>query len=92
MLLDSFTIGRRVASARVQAGYSQRALAEQLGLTQAQMSRIESGNAKKPDARIIASIAIALGCSTDYLLGLSDTLTVREWAAESAPQRNGHRR
>ena len=78
MILDDIRIGARIASARHLAGLKQRDLAERIGVSVNTLSRIEVGETKNPNARIIASIADALGCSTDYLLGLSSDLKVKK--------------
>jgi transcriptional regulator with XRE-family HTH domain len=78
MVLDEIDIGRRVASARELAGITQRNLAARIGVSVNTLSRIEVGVTENPNARIISDIAQALGCTTDYLLGLSDVLTVKK--------------
>lgn len=59
----------RLVSARRAAGLSQRQLADATGIPQGHVSRIESGKLQPSLARL-ARLAVALGVSTDYLLGL----------------------
>jgi transcriptional regulator with XRE-family HTH domain len=76
MVLEDIDVGARIASARIRYGMTQRALAARIGVSVKSMSAIERGVTEGPDARIIAAIARVLGCTTDYLLGLSNELTV----------------
>lgn len=61
------TLGERIAYYRKQAGYSQEALAERLGVSRQAISKWETGEAT-PDAERIIALAAALGISTDTLL------------------------
>jgi len=53
---------------------SQTAFAARFGLKQAIYSHYETGR-KKPSLEVLMQMATVLGVSTDYLLGLSDSLT-----------------
>lgn len=50
---------------------SQTAFAERFGLKQAIYSHYETGR-KKPSLEVLVDMAVKLGATTDYLLGLSD--------------------
>ena len=51
---------------------SQTAFAARFGLKQAIYSHYETGR-KKPSLEVLVDMAVKLGATTDYLLGLSDT-------------------
>ena len=61
------TLGERISYYRKQAGYSQEALAERLGVSRQAISKWETGEAT-PDAERIIALAAVLGISTDTLL------------------------
>ena len=61
----------RLARIREQRGLSQAELAEMVSLNSQQIYRYENGRTE-PDGEIVARIAVALGVSSDYLLGLTD--------------------
>lgn len=65
------SIGERILNLRKKQNLSQKELAEKVGITEASLSRYEN-NLREPKAEIIAKISEILGCSTDYLLGLSN--------------------
>jgi transcriptional regulator with XRE-family HTH domain len=70
-------IGGRIASLRKSKGITQTALAEQLGLSQKQMTNYETGTAHLTDEMVVR-FAIALGVSADELLGLKDIAIKQE--------------
>lgn len=79
------TLGERIAYYRKQAGYSQEALAERLGVSRQAISKWETGEAT-PDAERIVALAAALGISTDtLLLGREETDTA-PYEAETVRQ------
>lgn len=59
---------QRMRELRKERGYSQFALAQQLGLTQQAVGKWETGRAT-PDPQTLAAIASFFHISTDYLLG-----------------------
>ena len=63
-------IGKRIKSTREKTGITQKALAEMVEVSPAAINQFEKGQ-KKPSSELLASIARALGVSTDYLLGAS---------------------
>jgi transcriptional regulator with XRE-family HTH domain len=63
--------GERLREARLQKGLSMERLAEQLNLGTRQIHRYESG-ITKPSSDTVAALALLLGVSSDFLLGLTD--------------------
>lgn len=61
--------GRRLATLRKQAGYTQVELAKELGVTQRMMSYYE-GHSEYPPASLLPVLARVLGVSADELLGI----------------------
>lgn len=66
-------LGARIKQLREKNNLSQKQLAEQLGITNVQLSRYESGG-RKPDPDTITTIAAFFGVMTDYLLGRHDKI------------------
>ena len=79
------SIGERILTLRKSRNLSQKELAEQVGITEASLSRYEN-NLREPKGEIIAKIAEALKCSTDYLLGLTNDKT--EYKSKSSLHKN----
>ena len=63
------SIGAIIKAKRLALGLTQEDLAAKLGLTQANISRIEA-NSKGPSAEMLIAIAEALGCDVHELLGI----------------------
>jgi transcriptional regulator with XRE-family HTH domain len=63
------SIGANIKARRHALGMTQRELAERLGVTQANVSRVESSQ-KGPGGEMLLSIAGALGCDVNDLLGV----------------------
>lgn len=61
-------IGEHLKSLRVKRKLSQRALAEKSGISNAEISRIESGERKKPSGEVLAALTIALEVDFDEFL------------------------
>lgn len=61
----------RLRELRQKHGLSQEGLAVQIGVRGQQIWRYENGS-QLPNADVVARLAIALGTSADYLLGLAD--------------------
>jgi len=70
-MLDYKILGKRIKTARVEAGYTQEGLAERADLSTDHISHIETANTKLSLPAIVA-IANALGVGIDKLL--SDTV------------------
>lgn len=69
--------GQLISSERRRCGFTQSQLARMLSVTSATIRRWELGQFE-PDASNIVKLADIFGCSTDYLLGVSDKRT--PWA------------
>ena len=61
----------RLKEMRKMLGYTQRYMAEQLGITQPSYIRYENGTSE-PTLECLAKIAEVLDVSVDYLLGLRE--------------------
>lgn len=61
----------RLQELRKQHGLSQESLAYQVGTSQRQISKYESGE-HQPNAVLVSELAYALNTTSDYLLGLTD--------------------
>jgi transcriptional regulator with XRE-family HTH domain len=64
------TMGEKIYRARTQRRWSQAELAERTGVTQAVISRLESGVQRNPTTDVLRQLALTLGMSMDYLAGL----------------------
>ena len=62
---------RNIASERVRIGLTQEGLAEQLGVARQTVLRWENGKTNPPTSAVYM-MANLFGCSTDYLLGITD--------------------
>ena len=69
--MTMISIGANIKSRRRALGLTQAELAKQLGLTQANVSRIEA-NVKGPSADLLLSIAEVLECDVHELLGVAE--------------------
>ena len=67
-------LGAVIAAKRKKLGLSQRQLAEQIGLNNATIARIEKDPTLNPDIRTIQLLAEALGLDYNYLLTLNETI------------------
>lgn len=63
------TIGERIIFLREERDISQKALAIELGITAATLSRYEN-NIYEPKAEILSRLAMALDTTSDFLIGL----------------------
>lgn len=64
-------LGKRIKHLREKNNYSQKRVADALGISNVQLSRYESGD-RKPDPDTIVAIAKYYDVSTDYLLGKTE--------------------
>jgi transcriptional regulator with XRE-family HTH domain len=69
------TLGEKVRQTREKLGMNQKQLAEASGITQATISRIESGQVKELKSEALKRLAKALGITVDYLVDKTDRLT-----------------
>jgi len=67
--------GQRVITARGRQGWTRRELATRAGLHEQHLAKVERGDRHRIEADTILKLAAALGCSTDYLMGLTDDPT-----------------
>ena len=65
-------IGERIQRLRGRRNWSQADLAELSGVKQSLLSRIERGSRPNPTADVLRKLATALGCTTDYLIGMHE--------------------
>ena len=65
--------GQRVITARGTHGWTRRELAQRAGLHEQHLANVERGNRHRIEADTILKLARALVCTTDYLMGLTDT-------------------
>ena len=63
--------GHRIMGLRERHGWTRRELAKRSGLHEQHLLKIEQGLRKRLEADTIIRLARALGCSADYLLGLT---------------------
>lgn len=63
--------GNRIKMLREQKNIKQGQFADKIGITRQSMSNYESGK-HSPDIDVIIKMADCLGCSTDYLMGLTE--------------------
>lgn len=66
------TFGERILILRRRNDLTQRELAKMAGINSNTLARVERGEVKDLAGQAIAKLARALGCSGDYLLGLTD--------------------
>lgn len=78
-MADRFLLGIRMSEVLQSKGMTQRELAEKTGLTEVSISRYMTGR-RQPVAENIIKLATVLDISTDYLLGLSSTKSIREYS------------
>lgn len=64
--------GDRLVAARAVRGWTQTELAYHAEMNSTEVSRFERG-IRQPVAPALSRLATALGCSSDYLLGLCDS-------------------
>jgi transcriptional regulator with XRE-family HTH domain len=67
--------GERLRARRQQLALRQQTLAHDMGAAQGWISELENGKQTRLEAETVYRFAQALGCTTDYLLGVSDDPT-----------------
>ena len=77
---NNITIGQRIRELRIKKKYTQKELANIIGISRILVWNYENGRLRLYD-EMVKRFAIALGVSTDYLLGLKDE-------PEPLPKRN----
>jgi transcriptional regulator with XRE-family HTH domain len=68
---SDFSIGQRIHKVRKKKGYTQKDLADKIGISRILVWNYENGRLRLYD-EMVKRFAIALEVSTDYLLGLKD--------------------
>jgi transcriptional regulator with XRE-family HTH domain len=63
-------LGKRLRRSRQMRGFTQMELAALSGVPQPQISKLESGGTDDPGVKSIRNLALVLGVTVDYLLGL----------------------
>jgi transcriptional regulator with XRE-family HTH domain len=71
------SFGERLSRLRRMAGYSQRALAEELGISHRMVAYYE-GETSRPPANLLPALAKALAVTVDQLLGLNGVSTRKQ--------------
>jgi transcriptional regulator with XRE-family HTH domain len=66
------TIGQRVYRLRRRRNLTQQELAERAGVSQAIISRLETYDRDNVTSDVLKGLATALGCTTDYLVGMHE--------------------
>jgi transcriptional regulator with XRE-family HTH domain len=66
--MDHF--GARLQATRKARGLTRRSLAQQAHLHETHLAKIERGERLRLEAATVVKLALALGCTTDYLLGM----------------------
>jgi transcriptional regulator with XRE-family HTH domain len=73
--METYELAKRIRIARLYAGLSQSDVARLAGLHNVQISKLERGISKDLTGSTLRALCRVLGCTTDYILGLSDTRT-----------------
>lgn len=76
-----YEIGARIRKYREMSGFSQKELAQKIGVSNSRVSNWEQG-INRPDADILSKLCSALQTSPSLLLGIKltkDELTEKEW-------------
>lgn len=80
--METYELAKRIRIARLYAGLSQSDVARQSGLNNVQISKLERGISKDLTGSTLRALCRVLGCTTDYILGLSDVRTPAPAEAE----------
>jgi transcriptional regulator with XRE-family HTH domain len=71
-------IGKRVARLRAKRKLTQQELATRAGVSQAIISRLETDDRDNVTTDVLRGLATALGCTSDYLIGMHEDDTDSE--------------
>ena len=77
-------LGEKVQRLRKERGMTQSELAERAGVSQAIISRLENKVRSNVNADVLKGLAKALGCTTDYLVGMHEDEDSESLAAAEA--------
>ena len=78
------SLAAKVKKQRQKRGMNQAQLAEASGISQATISRIESGQVKQLKSRALRQLAEALGVPVDYLVNKTDRLSPNDIVSSDA--------
>lgn len=67
-------VHNRIKLAREAAGFTQEKLAEEIGVSRNAVAKWENGK-NEPKIENLVSLSLTLGVSSDYLIGLSSTVS-----------------
>jgi transcriptional regulator with XRE-family HTH domain len=65
-------LGEKVYQLRLRRKLTQQELADRAGVSQTIISRLESKSRHNVNADVLKGLAKALGCTTDYLVGMHE--------------------
>lgn len=65
-------LGEKIQRLRRERGLTQTELAQRAGISQAIISRLERHRRGNVNADVLKALAKALGCTTDYLVGMHE--------------------
>jgi transcriptional regulator with XRE-family HTH domain len=74
-----WNIGERVVTLRHTKGWTRAELARRTQLNQTHLWKIEQGQRPRVEAETVRRLALAFGCTSDYLLGLADETSCRRF-------------
>ena len=84
--ISAASIGQRIKTARDLLGYTQAKLASEAEITPAAISQIEAGD-RTPSSPILRRIASVLKVSTDFLLGTTDDIALKDLLQDDQVQK-----
>src|SRR5262245_50102690 len=67
---EAMALGDRIKRLRERKRMTQAELAERVGVNQALISRLESKVTASTNTDVLRQLALTLGCTTDYLVGM----------------------
>jgi len=73
--MPEYDFAKRLREARQHCGWSQIELGRRSGVHHMAISRLERGNKKDVTGATLRKLAVALGVSADWLLGIADEET-----------------
>ena len=86
-MAEPYNIAPQALAAWKQSGMTKAQLAKKAGLSWAQLQKILTGQRPQISADTVRRLALALGCTSDYLLGLAGEAAEDADAAGGPPGR-----
>lgn len=77
-------IGKKVYRLRMARKLTQKELADRAGVSQAIISRLETDDRDNVTSDVLKGLAKALGCTTDYLVGMHEDEESEQFATAVA--------